>query len=484
MSFILLAFASSNESHQQVKSAQWVSHRFDTIPNLNFKNTFFFVLCVFRRTEERHFVCSFSLSIHQSMFDGLGQNKDRPRHHRRATSVDAAAVAPKRLHDGKGQVCGLSKNMPSLLGVLGVVDRLYRPALANQLFGPPSSPISEVAAEEGRKHAQHRSAEALNDKVETKAYQHAPPHATNFALQVLQTRAAALEHKIHDCDATIRRHEEEALTVMGLRDMHIAKKKNRLRRIHNELSLETQPQAALKPFSHALAEAAANRNGITASKPAPAFISGVGIPGTEGYMVRPQAQRGNGLEQSAVLAAARGRSTTAAVSVSALPPTDELPKAASTATASASAGAATLTGDSGTHEQQPLHLRQSPHWKSATEKRATDLINDFCIPREACASQLRPQRGPRVFPERHSTTAPYAVQASLRMPQKCMEHSRLSTPVQWFQREVDRSVSSFNRGCVFTPHARREPPSCLVRSVVPEPAAGILHATSPPPEPS
>ncbi|CUG87635.1 Hypothetical protein, putative [Bodo saltans] len=110
------------------------------------------------------------------MFDTLGLGGDRRAH----TAIPGPRGAVGEAHQqqqqqqrsggGKGHVLQVEKNMPSIVGVLGDVDRLYRPEITERLFGPPEVEADPRKTAEGRYHATERSKNASGERVVMKAY--------------------------------------------------------------------------------------------------------------------------------------------------------------------------------------------------------------------------------------------------------------------------------------------------------------------------
>lgn len=360
-------------------------------------------------------------------------------HHSNTTTaaLPGAEGEAKQRPTGKGQVPGVAKNMPALLGVMGQVDRLYRPQLASRLFGEPLHPPSSQAAVgasvreevvEVKLHAQPASGTKVFGegvyKVQTAALK------SDLDRMLLQTRMKALEERLGTCDATIHRLEDAALGVVASRSAYIAKKKNRLGRIRTDVSLARQ-SGAMQGCC----------NGGTDSKDRSTAVVDF-------------------------LANAEAAHALAVSNASHNPMAKVQPVAICRVVPDAARAPATapIYCDRG-NLAKVLHI--SDAWKEAVNKHQLQLVRECVVPRETCTSELRPQRGPRSFPHLHSTVAPFATHAT---PSAVLKQERpmmnqhvshtlnrqitpiaVSRPIDWFQRELTRSVSRYNDGIVFTP---------------------------------
>lgn len=361
-------------------------------------------------------------------------------------------IPQKHRETGKGHLPHVEKNMPSIIGVLGTIDRLYQPGIAAALFGPASH-IPEERTEAIRREHEMRSAEQCDDRVNIKLHQ---PHCVGerpvdeFQRKILAAKAAALQDQLQHLDRNIQRRSEDAVLLSNLRNIHISKKKSGIRHLLSTRKLSQQPLEVDCALTHELAEDTANRNVVTCSRSVPVFAAGAGIPGQEGYSKR---------SHSASVLAEANRSMIRDMVHAATPQP-------ATSIASAAEGSAPLKAVS-LRDDVPEFGRR---WAKAvtTPKDELNRMNETMIPMEMCRSQMKPPCL-RIFPQHRSSEAPFATHPSERIPKRAIAHANMSTPVQWLKAEVKDTVEGFNRTIVFTPNVRRDP--VLRKATIPLPAS-------------
>lgn len=387
-------------------------------------------------------------------------------HSNTTTAALCGDAAPVVRPAGKGQIAGVSKNMPALLGVMGQVDRLYRPQLASRLFGEPFMSTAEDVAER-RKQLIDNSAEARDSRVPAKP--HSRPWAACLAegavtcstpvrgelvyvastkalkrdvdRMALENRMRALEAKLEHCDTSIQRIEDEALTVVAQREMHIAKKKNRMTRLKRTVTLSRQAASA-----NALAPADGNNS--SGGSQTPDFLTNA----SAAHHLAVVHANHNPLTMGRAVPVVLSRQCDAIRSICTAPACLPVPREAAC--------------------ERPQELvktiRISESWQSAVKKHQMKLVEECTIPRERCATELRIHRGPRYFPSLHSHVAPFATivpssseSATIDVPsddrsghpRRQMRNVTLSRPVDWLRREVQRSSERYNEGIVISPEA-------------------------------
>jgi hypothetical protein len=128
-------------------------------------------------------------------------------------------------------------------------------------------------------------------------------------------------------------------------------------------------------------------------------------------------------------------------------------------------------------------IAHTAHWNEAPKMHPFKLVDELMVPPLQCRSELWQRGGRRVYPERAvkslADATPFArssANSSIQIPTREMVHANLSQPVQWFSREVNRTVAHYNRGVVFTPNVRSTAveTALMRRCTIPEPPVRVV----------